>query len=59
MAGHLHRSFPLSARVGRQSVARPLAIFNGDGTIAAADQHGLPQINPDGLLPDMYVDFIA
>ena len=59
MAGHLHRSSPLSARVGRQSGRAALSDLDGDGTIAAVDQHGLPNINPDGLLPDMYVDLIV
>ena len=59
MAGHLHRSFPLSARVGRQWGRAALSDLDGDGTIAALDQHGLPQINPDGLLPDIYVDLIV
>ena len=28
---------------------------NGDGDIAPVDQHGLPNINILGLLPDIYV----
>jgi hypothetical protein len=36
-----------------------LGDLDGDGTIAAVDENGLPNIDPNGLLPDMYVDTIV
>jgi hypothetical protein len=36
-----------------------LGDLDGDGTVAAVDEHGLPNINQDGLLPDMYVEIIV
>jgi hypothetical protein len=41
------------------SVDIALGDVDGDGTVPAVDENGLPNIAPDGLLPDMYVDTIV
>jgi len=41
------------------SFAVALGDLDGGGTLPAVDQDGLPNIDPLGLLPDMYVDIIA
>ncbi len=56
IAEHVHRSFPFFARVGRQSGRAAYNDLHGEGTIAAVDANGLPNLDPSGLL---LPDFIA
>jgi hypothetical protein len=41
------------------TVGVALGDLNGDGAVPAVDANGLPNINPDGLLPNVMPDFIA
>jgi hypothetical protein len=40
------------------SLSVALGDIDGDGSAPAVDADGLPNINPDGLLPDLSVDTI-